>query len=151
MGQSQRSLLGSMMLYKGAAADVVGGHICFLLVGGCRSCGIIVGMPGRQIRRVCSELHGWGQGQVVCGQYKAITVGGGHGCWYGTIGCGHCVGGLGAVVGVAVGMRRSCLGRKGCRWTTIAGNNCVIINVIVIICPDLEGVVVLCQMLVHDR
>ncbi len=43
------------------------------------------------------------------------------------------------------------LGRKGCRGTIIAGNDPVIIIVIVIICQDLEGVVVLCQTLVHDR
>jgi hypothetical protein len=36
------------------------------------------------------------------------------------------------------------LGRKGCLGTTIAGNNRVIINVIVIVCQDLEGVVMLC-------
>ncbi len=34
------------------------------------------------------------------------------------------------------------LGRKGCRGTTIAGKDCVIIIVVVIICQDLEGVVV---------
>jgi hypothetical protein len=85
VGQSQHSLLGSMMLYEGAAADVVGGCIRFLLVGGCRSCGIILVTPGGQIRRVCGELRGWGRGQVVCRQDKEITVGGGHGCWYGTI------------------------------------------------------------------
>ncbi len=43
------------------------------------------------------------------------------------------------------------LGRKGCWWTTIAGNDHVTINVIVIICQDLEGVVVSCQTLVHNR
>ncbi len=43
------------------------------------------------------------------------------------------------------------LGRKGCWWTTIAGNDHVIINAIVIVCQDLEGVVVLCQTLVHNR
>jgi hypothetical protein len=43
------------------------------------------------------------------------------------------------------------LGRKGCRGTTIAGNDRVIIIVAVIVCQDLEGVVMLCQTLVHDR
>jgi hypothetical protein len=43
------------------------------------------------------------------------------------------------------------LGRKGCQGTTIAGNNRLIINVIVIVCQDSEGVVVSCQMLVHNR
>ena len=42
------------------------------------------------------------------------------------------------------------LGRKGCRGTTIAGNDCVIINVVVIVCQDLEGVFVSCQKLVHQ-
>jgi hypothetical protein len=42
------------------------------------------------------------------------------------------------------------LGRKGYWWTTITGNDRVIINVIVIVCQDLEGVV-LCQTLVHDK
>jgi hypothetical protein len=43
------------------------------------------------------------------------------------------------------------LGGKGCQGTTIAGNNHVIINVIIIACQDLEGVVMSCQTLVHDR
>jgi hypothetical protein len=43
------------------------------------------------------------------------------------------------------------LGKKVCRGATIADNDCVIINVIVIICQDLEGVVVSCQTLGHDR
>jgi hypothetical protein len=43
------------------------------------------------------------------------------------------------------------LGKKECWGNTIAGNNHVIINVIVIVCKDLEGVVMLCQTLVHDR
>jgi hypothetical protein len=34
------------------------------------------------------------------------------------------------------------LGRKGCWLTTIAGNDHVINDVIIIICQDLEGVVV---------
>jgi hypothetical protein len=42
------------------------------------------------------------------------------------------------------------LGKKGCRGTTIAGNDRVIIIVIVIVCQDLEGVGVLCQTLVYD-
>ncbi len=68
--------------------------------------------------------------------------------------------GVSVVVGTALGLVTGfmlvantviVLGRKGCWWTTIAGNNRVIINMIVIVCQDLEGVVVLCQMLVHDR
>jgi hypothetical protein len=43
------------------------------------------------------------------------------------------------------------LGRKGCQGTTIAGNNHVIINVILIVCQYLEEIVMLCQMFVHDR
>jgi hypothetical protein len=43
------------------------------------------------------------------------------------------------------------LGQKECWGTTITGNNRVIINVIVIVCQDLEGVVMLCQTLMHDR
>jgi hypothetical protein len=43
------------------------------------------------------------------------------------------------------------LGRKGCLGTKTAGNNHVIINVIIIVCQDLEGVVMLCQTLVLDR
>ncbi len=82
VGQSQCSLSGSMMLYEGAAVDVVGVRIRFLLVRGCRSCRIIVGAPGRQIRRVCSKLFGWGRDQVVCGQDKGITDGGGRGGWF---------------------------------------------------------------------
>jgi hypothetical protein len=35
-------------------------------------------------------------------------------------------------------------------WTAIADNNCVGIIVVFIIREDLEGVVVPCQMLVHD-
>ncbi len=42
------------------------------------------------------------------------------------------------------------LGRKGCQGTTIAGNNCVTMNVIVIVFQDLEGVVVSRQTMVHD-
>jgi hypothetical protein len=38
------------------------------------------------------------------------------------------------------------LGRKRCGGTTIAGNNHDIINAIVIVCKDLEGVVMSCQM-----
>jgi hypothetical protein len=103
VGQLQHSLSGSVMLYKGEAADVVGGRIHFLLVGGHRSFEIIMGMPGGQIRRVCGELHGWGRGWLLCGRDKGITVEGGRGSWYGTrAGCGPCVGGLGVVVGVAV-------------------------------------------------
>jgi hypothetical protein len=103
MGQSQRSLSGSMMLYEGAAPDVVGVLIHFVLWRGCRSCGTIVGTPGGQTRRVCSKLLGWGWGWVVHGRDKGITDGGG---WFGAWnGCRHCVGGVGAVAGVAVGMR----------------------------------------------
>jgi hypothetical protein len=43
------------------------------------------------------------------------------------------------------------LGKKGCPGTTIAGNGRVIIIVIFINCQDLEGIVVLCQTLVHDK
>jgi hypothetical protein len=43
------------------------------------------------------------------------------------------------------------LGREGCWGTTIAGNGRVIIIVLVVVCQDLEGVVMLCQTLVHDR
>jgi hypothetical protein len=114
VGRLQHSLLGSVMLYEGAAADVVGGCICFLLVEGCRSCGIIVGTPGGQIRKVCGESRGWGRGRVVHGWDKGITVGGGCGCWYGTrVGCEPCVGGLGVVVGVAVATRRLCWEGRG--------------------------------------
>jgi hypothetical protein len=42
------------------------------------------------------------------------------------------------------------LGRKGCRGITVAGNNRVIIIVIIIVFQDLEGVVVSCQTLVHS-
>ncbi len=42
-GRSQHSSSDSMMLYKKEAAAVVGIRIRFLLVRGCRSCGIIVG------------------------------------------------------------------------------------------------------------
>jgi hypothetical protein len=80
LGQSHHSLSGSMMLYEGVAADVEGVCIHFLLVRGCRSCGIIVGMPGGQIRRVCGKSLGWGRGQVVRGQDKGIIDGGGCGC-----------------------------------------------------------------------
>jgi hypothetical protein len=75
VGQSQHSSSGSMMLYEGAAADIVGVRIHFLLVRGRRSYGIIVGMPDGQIRRVCGELLGWGCGRVVCGRDKGITDG----------------------------------------------------------------------------
>ncbi len=60
VGQLQYSLSGSMMLYIGAASDVVGVCIRLLLVRGRRSCGIIVGMPGGQIRRVCGKSLDWG-------------------------------------------------------------------------------------------
>jgi hypothetical protein len=43
------------------------------------------------------------------------------------------------------------LGRKGCWGTTIAGNDHVIIIVVVIVCQDLEGVGVPCQTLRQDR
>ncbi len=50
-----------------------------------------------------------GSGQVVRGWDKGISFGGGQGCWSGTrIGCGHHVGGLGALVGVAEGTWQSC-------------------------------------------
>jgi hypothetical protein len=108
MGQLQHSLSGSMMLYKGEAAAGVGLCIRFLLVRGCRSCGITVGMTGGIIRRVCSKLIGWGHSRVVHGRDKGIIDGGGRGGWFGSWnGCGRCVGGLKAVVAVAVGMRRS--------------------------------------------
>jgi hypothetical protein len=64
-----------MVLYEGAAADVVGVCICFLLVRGHRSCGIIVGMPGGQIRRVYGKLLGWGHSRVVCGQETGSQIG----------------------------------------------------------------------------
>jgi hypothetical protein len=47
VGQLQYSSSGSMMLYEGEVAAVVGVRIRFLVVRGCRSCGIIVGMTGR--------------------------------------------------------------------------------------------------------
>jgi hypothetical protein len=84
IGRLQHLSSGSMMLYKGEAADVVGGCIRFMLVGGRRSCRLIVGMPGGQIGRVCSKFRGWGHGWVVRGQDKKITVGGGRDCWYDT-------------------------------------------------------------------
>jgi hypothetical protein len=97
-----------MMLHEGAAADVVGVRICFLLVRGCRSCVIIVGMPGGQIRRVCGKSLGWGRSRVVCGRDKGITDGGGRGGWFGVWnGCGFHVGGVRAVVGVVVGTWQS--------------------------------------------
>ncbi len=83
IGQLQHSLLGSMMLYKGAAANVVGVRIGFLLVRGRSSCGMIVGAPGGQIRRVCGKLLGWGHIWVVCGRDKRITDGGGCSGWFG--------------------------------------------------------------------
>jgi hypothetical protein len=43
------------------------------------------------------------------------------------------------------------LRRKGCQGTTTACNDRVIINVIVIICQDLEGAIMSCQTLVHNR
>jgi hypothetical protein len=43
------------------------------------------------------------------------------------------------------------LGRKDCQGTTIAGNDHVIIIVIIIVCQDLKGAVMLYQTLVHDR
>jgi hypothetical protein len=43
------------------------------------------------------------------------------------------------------------LGRKVCQGTTIAGEDRVIISVVVIVSQDLEGVVVSCQTLVHNR
>jgi hypothetical protein len=43
------------------------------------------------------------------------------------------------------------LGRNECQGNTISGNNRVIINVIFIVCQDLEGVVMSCQTLVHSR
>jgi hypothetical protein len=113
VGRSQQTLSGSMMLYEGAVADVVGGRIRFLLVGGHRSCGIIAGTPGRQIRRVCGKLFGWGRSWVVHGWDKGIIDGGGCSGWFN--GCGCHVGGLGAVVGVAVGMQQSCWEGRGAR------------------------------------
>ncbi len=51
-------------------------------------------------------MIGWGRGQVVREQDKGIIDGGGHGGWFGSWnGGGHSVGGLKAVVEVAVGMR----------------------------------------------
>ena len=86
-----------------------GVRICFLLGRGHRSCDIIFGMPGRQIRRVCGKSLGWGRSRVVRGWDKEIIDGGGCGGWLGAwIGCRRRVGGLGVVVGVAVGTRRSC-------------------------------------------
>ncbi len=106
VGQLQHSLSGSMMSYEGEAAAVVGIRIRFLLARGCRSCEIIVGMTGGKIRRVCGKWSGWGRGQVVSGRDKVTTDGGGRGGWFGAWNnFRHCVGGLGAVVGVAVGMR----------------------------------------------
>jgi hypothetical protein len=77
VGQSQRSSSGSMMLYKGEAAAVVGVRICFMLVRGHRSCGIIVGRTGSKNRRVCIKSIGWGRGWDVHGRDKGITDGGG--------------------------------------------------------------------------
>jgi hypothetical protein len=97
------------MLYEGKVAAVVGIHVYFLLVRGRRSCGIVVGTTGSNIRRVCGKSIGWGCGRVVHGSDKGITDGGGRGGCFGTWNsCRSCVGGLGAVVGVAVGTRRSC-------------------------------------------
>ncbi len=79
VGQSQRSSSGSMMLYKGEAAAVVDIRIHSLLMRGHRSCGIIVGMTGSKIRRVCGESIGWGQ------SWKGSQMG------------------VGAVVGLALG------------------------------------------------
>jgi hypothetical protein len=63
-------------------------------------------MAGGIIRRVCGELIGWGCGRVVREQDKGIIDGGGHGGWLGAWnGGGHSVGGLEAVVEVAVGTR----------------------------------------------
>jgi hypothetical protein len=57
---------------------------------------------------------GWSCGRLVRGWDKGFTVGGGHSCWYGTrISCGRHVGGLKAVVGVALGMRQSCWEGRG--------------------------------------
>jgi hypothetical protein len=96
---SQHSLSGSMILYEGAAADVVGARIRFLLVRGHKSYGIIVGMPGRQIRSVCSELLRWGRGRVVRGGGgKGITDGGGQ------------------VVGLALGMGADVMSVELERW-----------------------------------
>jgi hypothetical protein len=102
------------MLYEGEAAAVVGVRIRFLLVRGCRSCGIIIETTGGKIKRVCGKLIGWGRGQVVLGRDKGITDGGGRGGWFGAWnGCRHHVGGLILVVGVAVGARGSCWEGRG--------------------------------------
>ncbi len=95
-----------MMLYKGEAAVGVGVRICFLLLSGRRSCGITVGMTGRIIRRVCSESIGRARGRVVRGRGNGIIDGSGRGSWFGAWNGYRCpVGGLGAVVGVAVRMQ----------------------------------------------
>ncbi len=117
VGQSQHSLSGSMVLYKGEAATVVGVCIHFLLVRQRRSCGITVGTIGTIIRRVCGKLIGWGCGWVVRGQDKGFIGGDGHGGCFGALnGCGRVcerVGGLRVVVGLAVGMRRLCWEGRG--------------------------------------
>jgi hypothetical protein len=59
-----------MMLCEGEAAAVIGIGTHFLLVRGHRSCGIIVGMTGGKIRRVCGKSIGWGRGWVVRGRDK---------------------------------------------------------------------------------
>jgi hypothetical protein len=116
VGRLRHSLLGSMILCERAAADDVGVHIQFLLARGRRSCGIIVGMPGRQIRRVCGKLFGWGRSWVVHGWDKGIIDGGGCSGYFGTwISCRHCVGGLGVVVGVTLGTRQLCWEGRGAR------------------------------------
>ncbi len=97
-----------MMLYEGGGAAGFGVRIRFLMVRGCRSCQFAVGMAGGIIRRVCGKLICWGCGWVVCGRDKGITDEGGRGGWFGAWnGCGRCVGGLGAVVRVAVEMLQS--------------------------------------------
>ena len=63
-------------------------------------------MAGGIIRRVCGELIGWGRGRVVREQDKGIIDGSGRGGWFGAWNGGrHSVGGLKAVVEVAVGMQ----------------------------------------------
>jgi hypothetical protein len=40
--------------------------------------------------------------------------------------------------------------RQGCPWAAVAGDNCVVIIIIIIACDYVEGVVVTCYTLVYD-
>ncbi len=74
-------------------------------------------MNGRRYnQKICSELIGWGRGRVVRERDNGIIDGGGRGGWFGAWnGGGHSVGGLGAVVEVAVGTRGACREGRGAR------------------------------------